>query len=425
MKKIYNIFYALFITLLVFVGGLFLLSLMPIKTGLEMKIVQSGSMEPSIPVGALVLVRPSASYAVGDVITFGEDSSSAVPTTHRVFDVRSENGAIFYTTKGDANEEADQEAVALGDVIGKVLLAVPYVGFVLDFARQPLGFALLIGIPALLVIVAELVAILQEVRLMRRRRRRAPAPKLMRGRLPLSLIASKASRSIEYVRRFPMDDVFIPVRIVSATRNPARRGASALSASLAAICIALVASFQGIGGTLSYFRDTELSSGNTFSAGSGWEVEEGSLTIEEFTSAGETPADESVSDENALEEADEFIENENEESIVEAVSEVADGVASEDVIADEATAAREGREERDERGEREGRDREPETNVGAQDIPTPPSQDAMAGEAELSIELATEQEALEPEPASSEEQSPALEGPDPVEGPAPEAAEVQ
>ncbi len=132
MQKIFNIFYALFIALLVLIGGLFLTSLIRVETGIETKIVQSGSMEPSIPVGSVVFVRPSASYEVGDIVTFGEDTASVVPTTHRVVSVRTVGGTELYATKGDANEEADPREVARSEVIGKVFLSVPYAGFVLD-----------------------------------------------------------------------------------------------------------------------------------------------------------------------------------------------------------------------------------------------------------------------------------------------------
>lgn len=287
MKTISNIFYALFIALLVLVGGLFLTSLMPIKTGIETKIVQSGSMEPSIPVGALVFVRPSASYGVGDVVTFGGDTSSAVPTTHRILGVRTEGGKEFYTTKGDANEEADPQEVARSEVVGKVFLSVPYAGFVLDFAKQPLGFALLIGVPALLVIIAELVAIVQEV--LGLRRRRVLASKPARRRLPLAVSISNPPDSIEYVRLFAMDDVFIPVRIFETHVRSlsAHHYTRALTSTLAVVCISLVVSFSNAGGTLSYFRDTELSTGNTFGAGTwpngtslGFSIDEQALSVD-------------------------------------------------------------------------------------------------------------------------------------------------
>ncbi|MDP4020817.1 MAG: signal peptidase I [Candidatus Adlerbacteria bacterium] len=171
MKLLGKIFYGLFITLLVAVAGLLLVSLVPITGNVEIKIVKSGSMAPSVPVGSVVAVWPAANYQVGDIVTFGRDTARDIPTTHRIVGMRVENGVTLFQTKGDANEEADPQETTLRDVIGKVFLVVPYAGFVLDFARQPVGFALLIGVPAAMIIIDESVNIFKEAMALRRRRK--------------------------------------------------------------------------------------------------------------------------------------------------------------------------------------------------------------------------------------------------------------
>lgn len=357
MRTFYKIFYGLFIGLLVLTGGLFLTSLIRIETGIETKIVQSGSMEPSIPVGALVFLRQSASYGVGDIVTFSENTSSAVPTTHRILGVRKEGGKEFYNTKGDANEEADPREVARSEIVGKVFLSVPFAGFVLDFARQPLGFMLLIGLPALLVIIAELSAIIYEFAHLRKRRW-MPVTAQPRRRHPL--------HSIEYVRRFATDDIFVPVRIFNARASGISRNyAGVLSSTLAVACISFIVSLESSGGTLSYFRDTELSTGNTFSAGTwpGGESPGLSMVAEQiFTEdvtqeSGDVPAETEESGENGA----------GEKVLSEAGEETSDDV---DVVGSEARETREGREER---GEREQiNDITPviiETRVSAEDNP--------------------------------------------------------
>src|SRR3989344_7930455 len=131
MKVLTRTFHALSILLLVGVAGLFLASILPIPGNIEIKIVKSGSMEPSISVGSLVVIKPFEAYKVGNVVTFGRDTKTEIPTTHRVVSVRETEGTIWYTTKGDANEEADPQEIAGREVIGKVLVAVPYAGFIL------------------------------------------------------------------------------------------------------------------------------------------------------------------------------------------------------------------------------------------------------------------------------------------------------
>lgn len=171
MKILGNIIYGFFILLLVGIVGIFLASRMEFSGGVEIKIVKSGSMEPAIHTGSIVLIKPSLSYSVGDVITFGADSHSEIPTTHRISSVRNAAGSTFYATKGDANEEVDSAETHASKVIGKVLFTVPYAGFILDFARQPIGFGLLIGIPAALIILEAFLTIIREVRAISRRRK--------------------------------------------------------------------------------------------------------------------------------------------------------------------------------------------------------------------------------------------------------------
>ncbi|GIW69135.1 signal peptidase I [Candidatus Parcubacteria bacterium] len=121
---------------------------------LRLRIVQSGSMSPAIPTGSLVVIRPSQSYEIGDVITF-QTSGARVPTTHRIIADEIIAGRRFFITKGDANEDADTRRVSQSAVEGKVVLAVPYLGYILDFARTPLGFLAIIVVPALAIVLEE------------------------------------------------------------------------------------------------------------------------------------------------------------------------------------------------------------------------------------------------------------------------------
>lgn len=136
----------------------------PLPGKVELKIVQSGSMTPVLPVGSVVMITPATTYGVGDIITFGKDTSKRIPTTHRIVGTERVDGVLHYQTKGDANEEADNALVPHSAVIGSVAVTVPRLGFVLDFARSREGFFLMIVIPALLVIVDELFTIVKTVR---------------------------------------------------------------------------------------------------------------------------------------------------------------------------------------------------------------------------------------------------------------------
>lgn len=163
MNKLYKIGYLMFWAIVVCVAVVVLASVLPIPGKLEIKIVQSGSMEPAIKVGALAIIKPESLYKVGDIITFGKDTKTEVPTTHRIVADRVENGILLFTTKGDANENNDTKEVRKDEIIGKTIFSIPYVGYIIDFAKQPLGFAIFIGLPALYIAYDEVVKIVREL----------------------------------------------------------------------------------------------------------------------------------------------------------------------------------------------------------------------------------------------------------------------
>lgn len=253
MKFLSKIFYGLFLALLLSVAGLFLATMLPIPGNVEVKIVKSGSMEPSIRTGGIVILQPSSHYGVGDVITFGEDSRDMIPTTHRIVSVREENGKTFFTTKGDANEEADTQIVVQSDIAGKVIVAVPYAGYILDFARQPLGFALLIGLPAAMIIFDEFAAIWTEMKKIRVLKRRT----VNRG-------AERATR-IAVPR---MMDIRRPTRrkLTVVQEGTSGRNREAIASFVVAVPLIITLAFSHIGSTVSYVSDVETSTGNTFRA---------------------------------------------------------------------------------------------------------------------------------------------------------------
>ena len=128
----------------------------PTIAGHHLYVVLSGSMSPAFEAGGLVVVRPAEAeeIVVGDIITYWEPGEGAKLTTHRVVEVEDENGLQFIT-KGDANEVVDQEPVPAENLVGKVVFAIPYAGYVADFAQSPQGLVTLVIIPGILIIVFE------------------------------------------------------------------------------------------------------------------------------------------------------------------------------------------------------------------------------------------------------------------------------
>ncbi|MCK5027524.1 MAG: signal peptidase I [Candidatus Pacebacteria bacterium] len=167
MKKLFKFFYHLFIAGIVGIALLLVVSMLPIPGNVQIKVVLSGSMEPAIHVGSVIVIKPVESYAVGDIVTYGKDTKTDIPTTHRIIDERIEGEDTFYKTQGDANDDSDIKELKKSAIAGKMLLTIPFLGYLIDFAKQPLGFVLLVIVPAVIVIGDEIKKIWIETRRIR------------------------------------------------------------------------------------------------------------------------------------------------------------------------------------------------------------------------------------------------------------------
>jgi signal peptidase len=152
----------LFYTIVFSVAFLLLATRFDLIGGLDFLIVRSGSMQPAIKTGALVVVKPAQVYLPGDVITFRVGEGKTI--THRVKEVLIENGKINYITKGDANKGEDPDLVKPEQVQGKVILNIPRAGYMIETVRTPWGFTLIVIIPALLIIIEEMKKIYLELK---------------------------------------------------------------------------------------------------------------------------------------------------------------------------------------------------------------------------------------------------------------------
>ena len=127
-------------------------------------VVLSGSMEPELAPGDVVIVEETEPETIeeGDVITFSQGGET--PVTHRVIDVRDENGTTAFQTQGDANPEPDAELVTDSDLLGAVVVTIPLIGHVIQFTNTTSGFALLVGLPIGLLVLSEVWNLLTAVR---------------------------------------------------------------------------------------------------------------------------------------------------------------------------------------------------------------------------------------------------------------------
>ena len=88
--------------------------------------VASGSMEPTINVGDVVIVKKcnSNDIEINDVVEYTRKDYSVI---HRVIDKYQVDGEFFFITKGDNNNSEDSDPVSEEMLKGKVIARIPYV----------------------------------------------------------------------------------------------------------------------------------------------------------------------------------------------------------------------------------------------------------------------------------------------------------
>ncbi|MEN9582632.1 MAG: type signal peptidase signal peptidase endoplasmic reticulum-type [Candidatus Parcubacteria bacterium] len=262
-KTLLKVPYYLLVVVVAAVGLLLLATLVPIPGNVKVKIVKSGSMEPYIKTGGIVVIKPAPIYSKGDVITFGPDTKTQIPTTHRIVEIKGEGVKQTFVTKGDANDEADPRATTFGDISGKVIFTAPYIGYVLDFAKKPIGFFLIVGIPAALVIFDEIRKIWREVGQIKMRRKKKKNGDQSRN--------SSGDRFL--VRReypLPENTNVIDLRAMRKISTETVEEKSSHFGLKTFVSILLIAGsalgFSKVGGTISYYNENEASTGNRLEA---------------------------------------------------------------------------------------------------------------------------------------------------------------
>jgi signal peptidase I len=110
-------------------------------SGVQPLVVRSGSMEPTVRTGSMVLVRTIAAAEIerGDVVAV--DRPDGMRVMHRVVDVHHSGERATLTMKGDANDDVDQPLVV--DDAARLMWSAPVIGRASAFlATSPGGFAL-------------------------------------------------------------------------------------------------------------------------------------------------------------------------------------------------------------------------------------------------------------------------------------------
>lgn len=117
--------------------------------GLRLCVIQSGSMEPTIPTYSVCLVTTQVDYddlSAGDIVVYTRQSDGQ-QIVHRIVDI-TDAGAI---TRGDANQTDDGVSVTPDNLYARYIAHIPCGGRIINAIRTPTGYAMIAAIVAILI----------------------------------------------------------------------------------------------------------------------------------------------------------------------------------------------------------------------------------------------------------------------------------
>ena len=153
------------IGILLIMGGVFFILSYQIG-GFRAFIVSSSSMEPAIPTGSLLITQYASPHTLqrGDTITFLPPTKEKEFVTHRIIKAYHQKDLSTFVTKGDNNNNEDPWKLAGGAIVGKVMVTIPYLGYLFSFTQSKLGIFFFILLPAVYIIIDELYSVMKTVR---------------------------------------------------------------------------------------------------------------------------------------------------------------------------------------------------------------------------------------------------------------------
>ncbi|MFJ3394598.1 signal peptidase I [Leifsonia aquatica] len=133
--------------IVIFAVGMFL--------GVKPAIVISGSMLPTIPVGAMTfsIDRPASQLEIGDAVMVDRPDGNGL-ITHRIVEMEKSGSRMSLTLQGDNNDVTDPEPYLVTKA-AVVVFTVPALGYVADFLQRNgiyVGIVLVCLIAALMIL---------------------------------------------------------------------------------------------------------------------------------------------------------------------------------------------------------------------------------------------------------------------------------
>ena len=141
--------------------------------GYDLFAVRGRSMEPTIPLGSLIVVnhRNPGELVPGEIITW--EGQNGVWVTHRIVEVIPGDGLLQFRTQGDASNAPDGALISENLVLGTVSATIPTLGYALLMLSTPSGIISWLSFGLALLLADGLVAAERTVMAPNPSRRRA------------------------------------------------------------------------------------------------------------------------------------------------------------------------------------------------------------------------------------------------------------
>ena len=123
--------------------------------------VRTGSMVPTVPVGALVVATraPASALGTGDIVVFERPDRPGVMVVHRISAVEVDQAGRVFVTKGDANSAPDAWRIPATGTGWRYAYSIPRAGFVVGWLHIALSQRGWLGAVAIAAAVYALMAI--------------------------------------------------------------------------------------------------------------------------------------------------------------------------------------------------------------------------------------------------------------------------
>ena len=116
--------------------------------------------EPTLHVGDLIIIQGvnpeeinAAPYPDGDIIVFHQISASGELIVHRAIESQTTDDKISFKTKGDGNDSPDSNLVPEDNVVGKVIMRIPWIGHIALLMNDSSGIFIIVFLLIILIIV--------------------------------------------------------------------------------------------------------------------------------------------------------------------------------------------------------------------------------------------------------------------------------